>query len=769
MSRTMTLSDFALLGYQDQNAVVEKAAYTIFHAKAIAGLTTVSEKFIYIKSRCTNADVLEAARHVTGETTYVIAARTAEERLRFAQKELGERAKYFVYEDLIWERVKTLFARYLTALADGVQPPNPYVTPRPQGQPSEALDESLLRWLRDQAGAHKPLWVVRAPAGVGKTTLARQIVRRIADSAEKYRLIPIYVEAEHWSRISIDSLDDLWSMIDNSLRHFDEGVRITKPIFEHLLRCGDLTFVFDGFDELCGRRHSSFSPQEVIDELVRLTQEGSNARIVLTTRTAYWNSEVEETPECANIVDLAQFTKQQAIKYIEKKFANDRSLYDKAITLLNQVRAENIPPTAGGGKSQITYHPYVVALIASSAVEGVEALSKSGSRSELLNILFSFCEREQNRQRLETSAETQLGAFAEIAVELAVHGNNVFSAEDCAIAGIAEADLSRMGDHPLISVNGVKSDSRVFSFKYDFLPPLLIANSLCNAIVESSRNGVALNKHVVKLMEQEEQGKSHVLDHMRDVWGEEDIAHIGRCHAGLTDEHARAKSFLFHFAKLLVNERLRPATRRDRTDCMLQIFGNNPAERPTTVRGVYVSGSVEKFDLSGVVFEKCTFVDVTFSDCLADGSTAFRKCAFRGDFEIAGADRRTWSQVQLEDCVMPSVTRLVWEDVGGQAGKRTTDDVLDAIQIALAKFWYHGRLKKSIQKSHWKKGMMGRIAFGNDVLRAMLKVGLLYEIHISGVQEGGYAVVSGAIPDVQQFMDNRHVSGYVRRVLDELL
>lgn len=63
---------------------------------------------------------------------------------------------------------------------------------------------------------------------------------------------------------------------------------------------------------------------------------------------------------------------------------------------------------------------------------------------------------------------------------------------------------------------------------------------------------------------------------------------------------------------------------------------------------------------------------------------------------------------------------------------------------------------------------MGKITLGDEVLRAMLKIGLISEIEISGVSEGGYGMGMDVIGDVQQLMDNGQVSGIVLKLFKEL-
>ena len=202
--------------------------------------------------------------------------------------------------------------------------------------------------------------MIRAPAGVGKTSLARHLTRKIAEGANTYRLIPCYVESDHWAKLRVESMDQLWAMIENSLRHFDPHLKLTQSLFEHLLKSGDLVFIFDGFDELCGHNRSRFSPREVLSELHQLARE-SAAKIILTTRTTYWEAEVGQVTQASGlgllasdmrVFDLEQFTKQQAHDFFEKRFQRKQSFRQKAHLLLDQVSAANQPPTKGGGRNK---------------------------------------------------------------------------------------------------------------------------------------------------------------------------------------------------------------------------------------------------------------------------------------------------------------------------------------------------------------------------------------------------------------------------------
>jgi hypothetical protein len=111
---------------------------------------------------------------------------------------------------------------------------------------------------------------------------------------------------------------------------------------------------------------------------------------------------------------------------------------------------------------------------------------------------------------------------------------------------------------------------------------------------------------------------------------------------------------------------------------------------------------------------------------------------------------------------------MVWNSILEDGSEVGEEVIKEAIHSALGKFWYYGKLRGSITIQDWKKGVLGRLGFANRMLKAMTKCGLVEEIPISGVSEGGIAFCREAVPDLQQFMDNRQLVGRVRDLFADL-
>lgn len=757
MAKALSLIDFDLLGYHKAELVKETPAYAIYAATATAGLSSETHPFAYLKSSCTNDQAREALSG-THKPKYVIVPKSLKDRLKTWRSLTGTGAPQFlVHEDMLWDKISKTFDDYLRAIREDLPSVPYFVTPRPIRKPTVDLSSEIVAWMqRDQGSDAKHIRVVRAPAGVGKTTISRHIVREIASRADEFRTIPIYVEATHWAKLSVERLDDLWTTIDNSLRVFDSRLHISQNLFSHLLNQGDLVFIFDGFDELCGHRFSPMSARDVLEDLTAMATE-ADARIMLTSRTAYWDAEVGAAFPSVEVIDLATFTKPQVFEYLEQRFAGDPKTKEAAKNLFTKIRAANQPPTAGGGYNQIAYHPLVMQLVADAAQHGIAELpEREDCHSDMLRILRIFCEREIARQQLHTDATKQLNAFQDIAVDQVVGGIREFDRDDLLIAGFDERDAQRLPDHPLVESAG---NGRL-RLRYDFLTSILVARYVIDTVCRVASEKTGFDDRALKVMDVLRSGKHNAMDHMVQLWPDDNLAALSEAYSLLSVNMTTARSFLFQLTKLLVNEKEQPSQREDRTRKVLELLGANKAADGLHIKGLYVCGNIERFDLKSVAFEGCTFCDVQFGDCVADETTRFENCAFEGILDL-GEPKQQWRRVVLSKCRMSPTTELTWADFREHGGTQNEDVVRHALLAALGKFWKHGRLKASITATDWKSGPLGRLGIGVSVKDALLKVGLIQEIRISGVSEGGFAVDRNALGDLQQFMDNRQMTGKV--------
>ena len=766
MPTTFTKNDIELLGYSDprERPVHDQAPYTIFEAIAVAGLEQITTRFIYLKSTCT----LNQARAARRESdpiphhTYLIKPAS----LRLSNTRLNELFDGAVsireHEELIWNKLKTVFAQYLESLSE-VPVETYFVSPRsPDREIGENLEETLFDYMK--GGRQKDngtLLVLSAPAGVGKTTLSRYLIHSLSQQVARVKTIPIYVEAQHWGKLHLESIDELWDVIDNSLRVFSSGLSLREELFFHALRQGYISFVFDGFDELCGHKNSPLDAVVVLQQLTNIAAK-SEARILVTTRTLYWATEIETPPENVRVVELDSFNTQQAKGYFSKYFRTSPRRRTQATQLYSDLLAPTFQPRdSGGARSQFVNLPLCVAMVAAYVRHGGGPISADSRRDLLESVLLSICAREQERKNLNTTPERQLLSFQEIAILDEENMNPRFDFELLEATEFEKGDVRKVLDHPFLQ----SIDGRVYGFSYDFLGPYFRALFLARVLRTSSEELHRLSG----VMAREADGKGYVAEQLSALLGPEMIQSVGSAARRISQKSPEAGSFLVHICKNLVDEDSSIVTNSERSRVLFEAIGCSSGNQKRTIRGWSFFGTFDRFDFSNVSFLQCRFVDVSFRSCAADESTHFEDCVFSGDLEIASSSRSGWAAVRVADCRLSFPTDVVWEEVLGRNLGSKKDQMLKVLRAAMGRFWYHGRPRISMRLDDWNKGILGNLGLSRRVLDVMLKVGLVRRITISGVSEGGIAFDKSSMRDLQSYMDNQQLQGKIKEVFEVLV
>ena len=293
MSSTFTQKDIKLLGYAKTNRIHTSTTYDVIDATTTVGLESVTTRFIYLKARCTVDAAGDAARRWrdAATRTYVVKAKSMPVPIRRLQDIFGRNYHVQEQDELVWTVLSATFSEYLQQISQNVPREQHFISPR-LSKPD--IRDQLMPKLLDYLTARSPekdngtLKVLSANAGVGKTTLSRQLIHTLAERINERRTIPVYVEAQHWQkRLNISSVDELWDVIDNSLRMFSAPpLQMTETLFHHALRQGYFCFIFDGFDELCSEAATHFDPPTILADLSDAVLQ-SEARILLTTRNAF--------------------------------------------------------------------------------------------------------------------------------------------------------------------------------------------------------------------------------------------------------------------------------------------------------------------------------------------------------------------------------------------------------------------------------------------------------------------------------------------------
>ena len=752
--------DIELLGYVSPQRVEASTSdpWVVFRATATAGLETIDTAFLYLKSDCTMENAQRATDAIRADRrAYVVVPKSLRISIDRLRSVFGKQTPVYIHEDLLWDKIHNIFADYIASLQQGIVTERYYVPPR---STDDKIGDKLADVVQDYLISKSPsedgtLFVLAAFAGVGKTTLSRYLVKRLAASVLKSRTIPVYVEASHWGRLHLESVDELWEIIDNSLRAFSHTLRIRQDLFEHALKQGYIAFIFDGFDELCGHKSSHFAPSAVLQGLAEIAKQ-SSARIVLTTRTLYWDSEIEDPPENVRKEEINYFNTQQAKGYFNKFFHDDKAMLRTALGQYSTLVSGSFrPKETGGARNQFVNLPLCVAMVAEHVRQGGTQIAAQGTRQLLENILEQICDREVSRKNLLTKAVHQLAAFQELA--LSEQGTNPeFQLQLLEAAGISSSDMGKMVDHPLLNV----THDGNYRFSYDFLAPYLRALHIADAI---SSRGVEPNSGIWPLLREEANGKGFMLEHLESLLEPDAVTAVGGLVSLVPTKYRESQSFLLHLALDLIRSDANVVTGAERTERLFAAVFGDSFFVARSVSGLYLTGPFEGLDLSSVRFSGCRFQDATLRNCRADSDTRFERCVFTGEFELQpeACKKDGWGAVKMLDCEIAFPASLVWDGVIESDVASQSDLVKDTLRLGLGKFWCNGRLKTSLRRADWTKGLLGRSGYCKPLLDAMLKSGLVEEVHISGVPEGGLAFRKESLFDLQKFMDNQQMIGKV--------
>src|SRR5262249_11279542 len=240
MNHELSPRDLELLGYSevtpDQKFVGKEYPCEVFRAEATAGLRKVSATFVYLKSRATRKQaetILEAIS--SSDDVYIVVPQSTRGKSEITTLCISRGLPCLVHEDLLWERAMSLFREYMQSLKTNIVMEKYYVQPRRENDARSELDADLMDFLKGKTASSKgQLVVLGASAGVGKTTLARYLTVTLAGQAQTNRVIPIYVEAQHWSKLQLQAVDELWEIISNSLSMYSSSLHISKDLFDHM-------------------------------------------------------------------------------------------------------------------------------------------------------------------------------------------------------------------------------------------------------------------------------------------------------------------------------------------------------------------------------------------------------------------------------------------------------------------------------------------------------------------------------------------------------
>lgn len=643
-------------------------------------------------------------------------------------------------------------------------------TLRTSKEDTEALN-TLTSWVRSLDVPGKRLGVVVAGAGVGKTTIVRELYVKLMRQKVQKGSIPLLVEPHDWAKFAASSSDltlrDIWK---NS---FDSqySALISDEVLEACVSRGAITVILDGFDELCTKLSAQFSPSSTIESIMDISASRENeSKILITSRQTFWNDLVEPAlkAEC-ELFELLPFNRQQTESYWQKAFpqVGDERKRERARTI--HARLETQSSTSSPFREQLGAVPAVIAMVAECADEQ-QPVGKYGKYLDddrpLDGLIKYLCAREHMRRLPSAEAEAQLRWLTDLALEL----GSRFSADELLDYARYDLDLQRpeftsVMSHALLSVP-TGGDGSTYKFRFDFLADYLPARWMAQQLADPRQ---ALSEKAITLLARQSTGSSQFVDYLAQ---EIVISNASKTLRELfcalqtgsgSVESREAKSGLFHVALRCVDRLLASGTRNERTQMLFNLLGLPQSE----MQLVLLRGTITSLDLSGIAFTECEFRDVAFSRCRFGSSTKFKRCKFDGRLEVDNPG--DFSTVEIDEYChfSPAAFETVQTALGVKKVAVSESLILDNFQILLCRF-KQGLGFKSLQERDLRRGRLSQSPLRDDILESLEKHKIISFHNLGAMRRSGVAINTDCIAEVQRFLDNRLVAGHLAYAIDQV-
>ncbi|MEQ1709739.1 MAG: NACHT domain-containing protein [Terricaulis sp.] len=708
--------------------------------------------------------------------TQVVYAASLNSRLTL-HKELFSKAERLVS---LPEYLTTLIADELRGYTQKLagRTPQYYIDPRlqvPAGI-TRKLPNPIDLFLSDSSGdeAGGLVAVLLAEPGQGKTFMCDHLVSRSAQRAQSSgtAFAPIYIRAEQWATIGQADLASLSKTLTHCFRYFETPIPWVdgneELFLQTTLKAGIFRIVFDGFDEYVLKNRGEVGPVEIIGELCKLA-ESSGARIVVTSRSSFWTSEVE--PDLAQLPTgqrnqllqyrIEPFDQQHARNYFSLRL-KDQKKVDSAATLFQTLSARDKAFVGRG---------FFLSLIADLFEgDGASAGGEVG-KNPLMWMLRSLCERERRRQDLPLTAEQQLNALTNFAVDTRLGSTRTAETVDLAIA-VADEKLDdstrricvqKLSSHPLLTR---EQGADRWAIAQDQTEIALLARHLMG--VSSTGGARQLDGFSQRAtLERSTLGDLAAMI-IKDLPEDPDreLESARRLMENFLDSSDRGNCLLPNLAMILgfalVDAKLpKGSERKERTDLLMSLLPRG------SLSGLRIDDSVSRFDFSEVIFERCQFENVRWNNCRFSKATIFRNCKFVGGGvdHCDGFGGAVFEACEFDHAALSSVQS---EQVAEGVRAYTRTDLERDVGILIMKFAPKGGfVLKSVRRSNLYTGPFGKVRHRSEILEE-LERSILEDHRISQVAEGGLNVKSTAEEAVRFYATNNVFVGPLKEAVERL-
>jgi len=362
----------------------------------------------------------------------------------------------------------------------------------------------------------KPIQLLIAPGGMGKSTLCHVVVNNINKTINRRAIfiqsesIKRYGDQDFLANFAIESIYDLYE-IYSKIKKTKGGIGsfMNKRIFDLSLLCGNIVVVIDGLDEIIGFFQEKFNVNAFFKSLVCLNQELGRSNIIITSREYYWrnNQLFEKYKNDIDEIYLLGFDDHTLEDYFKKRFYTHPKK-EECKSLAKKYISSSLLSDEG------TMVPFFVDVISQVVQDEVDSNESKftydfpkrdyKSNDSLIDyLIYALLNREKVRQAYDINLSDFVNMFKDIASEYNGFVEHEQLNEIIELHFNTKSDeiLEKMLLNPLLisSNGGVK-------FKYDFLTNYFISLYLIEGICSKSESETFLT-HLSRLYD----GKNQII------------------------------------------------------------------------------------------------------------------------------------------------------------------------------------------------------------------------------------------------------------------
>lgn len=574
----------------------------------------------------------------------------------------------------------------------------------------------LSRWIRSTDQALKPVALVVAPAGYGKSALFNALFKSSYDNftaAKKeerraYRPFPLVPE------LLVAAGGNNFEALIHSFVQSEVSGNLRRQTFEWLLTHGYAAWMIDGLDELIGRDPEFF---ETVIDLVAQSDPSTPPRVLICVRDSLLTTNenlrdfVGALSDSVNVYRLSQWSPETLSNFAHRRYP------ERADDFLTAVEAS----TTLAEVCRVPFYANLFAEIQTPGRPFPVDLTTPTSPSRLLSLAIEKLVEREYAKGLFAESEVQPGDIFDIATEVAVEdfraGRRGVSLQT--VDGLLEVavDLESADDpnqlvasmHQLSLFDGAEEYGRV-RIGQEVLGDYLVGNRACQYFDNNPTAFLGLLDR--QTLPSDSAALSLIANHIDEHGAVSDLLQRSR------DSATRPTAFRNLVILAACNSNLKHSLREFDFERM-NLSGIEFVD--VDLSGVSLRASI----LENTIFRNCLFAQAVFEGARMSG-TVFSECSGLGK-----ADFGTEALIQLVEIDDHEITSLpeLLSEVGQGVSAALFEPCVWAQQtrMMMGKFVrLDGQPKRSrIDKKALRSGR--RMANPDNVMKEMLRDGFLVQ------------------------------------------